>query len=193
MKRFKIRQTSKNRISPCLRAGIGFGLVLCLMLLYAAAGFAEKKSADVQAPVLSHSEPTMKKLCRRMLAAMAKKDRAQLAAMAITEKEFKTVIWPQLAVSRIKQWENRIDFVWSQHELKSSTCLNDLMSVYGGRRFSLKEVKINGEVSDYQTYRVHRNASLVVTDDKGETREINFFGSIVEQKNRFKIMSYNVH
>lgn len=180
-------------VNPCLRAGIELTLALCLVFTVAGTGLAETITDPVQQPVFSHTQPTMEKLCTRMLAALAKKDRAGLQAITISEKEFKTVVWPQLPISKIKQWQNRKDFVWSQHDLKSMTCLNDLISGLGGRQFNLKAVKVNGEITDYQNYRVHRDVSLVVTDEKGETKEIKFFGSMVEQNRQYKIMSYNVH
>lgn len=193
MKRFKIFKNTETIPDPCLRAGIKLAIILCLVLSAVNVSFAETATEPARVSVLTGTQPSMEKLCIRMLEILHKKDKPLLRAITITENEFKQVIWPQLPISRVEQWKTRLDFVWSQHYLKSSTCLEDLIFGQGGRKFTFLEIKTDGEITDYNTYKVHRNIRMLVMNEQGKKREVNFFGSIIEMQDQYKIMSYNVH
>ncbi len=188
-KQIKIHRTPTN---PCLRAGVGLGL-LCALLVLLSTGCAGVATVPVSGPGLTNAGASMKDLCARMLDALHQKDRETLRAISITEEEYRHIIWPQLPISKIKQWQSRYDFVWGQHMMKSGSCLEDLLVGYGGKHYSLVDVRIVEDVTDYEDYRVHRDARVIVTDDTGRKRELNLFGSIVEMHGQYKIMSYNIH
>ncbi len=61
----------------------------------------------------------------------------------------------------------------------------------GGKRYELLDVRFAGE-TNYQTYRVHREATLRVRDSNGEEQDLRVCGSLLEQKGAWKVFSYVV-
>jgi hypothetical protein len=63
------------------------------------------------------------------------------------------------------------------------------MSREGGNRYELIDVRFEG-MSDYRTYRVHREAVLRVRDTGGSERDLRVCGSMLEQDGAWKVFSY---
>jgi len=140
---------------------------------------------------LSHTLHSVEDIGKNVLSAVYQKDIKSLASMSITEEEYRTCIWPQLPIGKIKEWAKHYDFIWGQHESRSNHSLRYMLSRYGGRKYNLVRVHFDGETTDYNTYKVHRDARLIVQKADGKEVMLNLFGSIVEMNGQYKIMSFN--
>ena len=129
----------------------------------------------------------------RVLGSLQGKDEKMLEAMCINEQEYKTIIWPQLPVSKVPQWEAHSDFVWNQHRLRSNSGLRSVFSNHGGRKYELVAVSFKGIPEDYTAYKIHRKAMAAVIDESGVRHELPLFGSVVELNGSYKIFSYQIN
>jgi hypothetical protein len=176
--------------SPCFTAGAAIRhILLCLVFAIGLLGCSDKQASQPDT-CLRHASGSIETLVIRFLEALSQKDLQTLKAMTVSEEEYRSCIWPQLPVSKIQSWQRHFDFVWGQHDMKSTYGLNATLQRYGGKNFKLVHVLFAAEKTDYITYKVHRDARLVVTNEPGEQKELKLFGSIVEMDNQFKIMSY---
>ena len=130
-------------------------------------------------------------LSEAVLAAVADKDADHLASLALSELEFRTVVWPELPSSRPDRGLP-FDYVWGDLHQKSTNALRRLVARHGGRRYTLAGVSFRGETTPYETYRVHREAVLDLLDEEGNELTLPLFGSILERDGEFKLFSYVV-
>ena len=130
-------------------------------------------------------------LSRAVLAALADHDGDRLASLALSELEFRTVVWPELPSSRPERGLP-FDYVWGDLHQKSTNALRRLVARHGGERYDLAGVAFAGETTPYDTYRVHRETVLDVRDEAGEEVTLSLFGSILERDGDFKLFSYVV-
>ncbi len=130
-------------------------------------------------------------LSRAVLGALAAEDADGLASLALSESEFRTVVWPELPSSRPERGLP-FDYVWGDLSQKSSNALRRLVARHGGRRYTLAGVAFRGETTPYETYRVHREAVLDLLDEEGDELTLPLFGSILERDGEFKLFSYVV-
>jgi len=172
--------------SPCTR--VAFRLISSLvitLLLYACGNTGSGPKG------LSNTYHSVEDIGKKVLEAVCHNDATILKSMSITEEEYHTYIWPQLPISKIKEWQEHYDFVWGQHDSKSRYSLRQMLARYGGSKYALVRVHFAGETTDYTTYKVHRDARLIVQSDDGKEVMLNLFGSIVEMNGQYKIMSFN--
>ncbi len=187
------RTVSNNRVCGSrLRAGAAaWLLVAAVCAAVCLSTCAGRQTAGKNG--FSNTFKSVDALGRAVLSLVHDRDRAGLEAITISEHEYRTIIWPQLPISKIEQWREHYDFVWGQHTTKSTACLASMLSGYGGRTCELIEVRVRDGITEYETFRVHRDARLIVRNENGERKVLNLFGSIIEMNGRFKIMSYNTH
>jgi hypothetical protein len=124
------------------------------------------------------------------LDALARRDRPGLEALALNETEFRDHVWPQLPAARPER-NLPFSYVWGDLHQKSDQSLSAVMSREGGRRYELIGVRFAAN-SDYQTYRVHREATLRVRDSNGSEVDLQVCGSFIEQSGAWKVFSYVV-
>ncbi|MCY4661436.1 MAG: hypothetical protein OXF93_16755 [Acidobacteria bacterium] len=140
---------------------------------------------------LHQTFPSPDALSHAVLAALADEDAGYLASLALSELEFRTVVWPELPSSRPERGLP-FDYVWGDLNQKSTNALRRLVARHGGRRYTLRAVAFRGETTPYETYRVHREAILDLLDDEGNELTLPFFGSVLERGGEFKLFSYVV-
>ena len=126
-----------------------------------------------------------------MLAALADRNADYLASLALSELEFRTVVWPELPASRPERGLP-FDYVWGDLNQKSTNALRRLLARHGGRRYTLRAVTFRGGTTPYETYRVHREATLDLVDEEGNELTLPLFGSILEREGGFKLFSFVV-
>lgn len=126
-----------------------------------------------------------------VLDAIARRDAARLRALAVTEAEFRTRVWPELPASR-PDVGMPIDYVWSDMAFKNRGYLSQLLAEQGGRRLTLEAVEFEGRTTDYGAFRVHAKTRLVVRDEAGARQTIRVFGSLLESGGAWKVFSYVV-
>ena len=130
-------------------------------------------------------------LSRAVLAGLADDDADRLASLALSELEFRTVVWPELPASRPERGLP-FDYVWGDLHQKSTNALRRLVARHGGRRYTLAGVVFRGETTPYESYRVHRETILDLVDEEGNELTLPLFGSILERDGEFKLFSYVV-
>ena len=141
-------------------------------------------------PPLANTHPSASSLASAVLEALARRDRVTLEALALSETEFRDHVWPQLPAARPER-NLPFSFVWGDLRQKSSQTLNSVMFREGGKRYELLDVRFAGQ-TDYQTYRVHREATLRVRDSSGKEQDLRVCGSMLEQDGAWKVFSYVV-
>jgi hypothetical protein len=129
-------------------------------------------------------------LASALLDALARQDRAALLELALTETEFRDHVWPELPASRPER-NLPFSYVWGDLRQKSAQSLGAVMSREGGKRYELIDIRFTA-VTDYRTYRVHREATFRVRDSDGREDDLRVCGSMIEQDGAWKVFSYVV-
>jgi len=140
--------------------------------------------------LLSDGAPSAEALAREVLEAVRTADRGQLDRLAITEQEFRRLVWPRLPASRPER-NLPFSFVWGDLRQKSQATLGGTIETYRGRLLELVSVSF-GETTDYVDYTVHRAATFRVRDTAGRESEIRACGSFLEMDGIWKVFSYVV-
>ena len=141
------------------------------------------------APQIEHGEASPEALAREVLRAVDAHDVDRLRQLAISEQEFRDVVWPDLPAAEPRT-NLTPDYVWRDLHLKSEAGLRQTVKEYGDRSLELVNVRFRGETSQYRHYLVHRDARLTLRDAQGGEETVPLFGSILEQDGRFKVFSY---
>jgi len=133
----------------------------------------------------------MQELARAVLDAYERRDLPALRALALSEPEFRDHVWPELPAARPER-HLPLSYVWGDLRQKSEQRLSELVTRYGGRRWTLVQVEARGGTSRYRSYLVHRDTVLVVRDADGRERRLRLYGSTFERDGAFKVFSYAV-
>jgi hypothetical protein len=126
-----------------------------------------------------------------VLDAVADNDLARMENLALTEEEFRTIVWPKLPASR-REVGMPADYLWTDLSTKSRAHLHDTLARVAGKRFELVDVEFEGETTDYETFRVRRRSVLRVRTGDGRVQRLRVFGSMIELDRRVKVFSYVV-
>ena len=169
-----------------------FAFVRCVALVawWAAAGCGASDD-NAALPPLHHTFASPEALSDAVLAGLADRDADTLAALALSEIEFRTAVWPDLPSSRPERGVP-FDYAWGDLRQKSNNALRRLVARHGGKRYELVRVAFSGETTPYRSYRVHRETVLDVRDEDGNELTLALFGSILEREGEFKLFSYVV-
>jgi hypothetical protein len=125
-----------------------------------------------------------------MLSALASRDRHGLEALAVTEREFRDQVWPDLPSARPER-NLPFSYVWGDLHQKIELGLAKTLEQHGGIRYELQRVSFDGE-TDYRSYRIHRRTTLTVVSPSGDTIPLRVCGSMIEKDGQWKIFSYVV-
>jgi hypothetical protein len=126
-----------------------------------------------------------------VVAALDAGDALVLERLAINELEFRRVVWPRLPAARPERnipW----DYAWSDLAGKSRVQLRSRVGQWRRGAGTVVDVGFDGETTDYGTYRVMRKSRVTLRDAEGRLTTARLFGSIIEQRNHFKVFSYVV-
>ena len=173
----------------CVRrvlAGAGLA-ALCLLL---ASGCGRPAASDAPSP-LGHTFESPEAVARAVLGALAEEDGPTLVALALSEMEFRTVVWPELPSSRPERGLP-FEYAWGDLHQKSTNELRRLLARAGGRRYELLGMTFDGESTPYETFTVHRDSRLRVRDSEGAERDVRLFGSVLQRGGEYKLFSYVV-
>jgi hypothetical protein len=128
-------------------------------------------------------------IAQTLLDALARRDEAALRSLALSEHEFRTVVWPSLPASR-PEMNVPFEYAWGTLAQNSQGYLASLLQSHGGRRYALVALEFAGETTRYDGFTVHRDSRLVVRDDAGREQRLALFGALLEQDGRYKVFSY---
>lgn len=141
-------------------------------------------------PRLANTHPSPSSLAAAALDALARRDRAALEALALNETEFRDHVWPELPAARPER-NLPFSFVWRDLHQKSVLALGNTLAAHGGGRYTLVGVAFSGRTS-YNSYIVHRGATLRVKDPSGGLTDLRICGSMLEKGGAWKIFSFVV-
>lgn len=144
-----------------------------------------------KAAPLEHTFGSPADLANAVLAAVASNDRQTLDALALSGREFRERVWPELPASRPER-NLPLEYVWSDLRQKSQGHLRQTLGQHGGRRYTLVDLKFLGETTSYSTFEVSRKAELRVRNEQGEEQVLRLFGSVLRSGSEYKIFSYVV-
>jgi hypothetical protein len=135
--------------------------------------------------------PTQEAAAEAVLAALWTRDADRLLGLALSEREFRTIVWPQLPASR-PEMGMPFDYLWGDMSRKSRTGIAEALAEHGRQRRRLQAVRFSGAPVDYGPFRIYPKTTLLVTGDEGRTDAIRVFGSMIEADGRWKIYSFVV-
>lgn len=166
-------------------------ILLCgLGLLTLVAGMSNSRLVYWQQPPLAapffHS---VKDLAASFLTSLKKRDREEMTGLALNRDEFEALLWPSLPASR-PGTNLTAEYVWKQLELRSRAALSTTLSRYGGKEMKLKRVHFAKKEVLGDELTLYRDVRLRVEDADGKQIELNLFGSVIEARGYFKIVSF---
>ena len=141
-------------------------------------------------PPLTDTAGSSEALATAVLDGLARGDRAKLDAMALTEREFRDHVWPDLPAARPER-NLPLSYVWGDLHQKSRIGLSQTIARHGGKRHELRRVTFGGK-TQYDLYTVHRDTTFDVVDASGVPETIRVCGSFVEKDGAWKVFSYVV-
>ncbi len=174
-----------------LRPGRGARTAPALLLVAFATCFGATACKTKVEPTLANSLESPEAVANAVVAGMAVGDLAGLRNLAVSEAEFRDLVWPRLPASRPER-NLPLDYVWNDLAAKSDANLRARLAGWQDRGFVLVSLSFKGGVEDYGTFKVHRETVLTLKDREGSEQTGRLFGSILEYKGRFKVFSYVV-
>lgn len=148
--------------------------------------------ASLAAPPLVNTFGSIEELAAAVIHGIEEDRGYDLWELALTEDEFREVVWPVLPASRPER-NTPFDYTWGSLEFKSSNALNTTLAKYKGHRYELIRVDFAAHEQrqrDYGAFWVHRDARVLVKKDDGSEQWLDLFGSVIERNGRFKVFSY---
>ena len=141
-------------------------------------------------PPLANTRPSPEALATAVLDALVRRDRGALEALALSEREFRDHVWPELPAARPER-NLPFSYVWGDLHQKSEVGLGAALRAHGGQAYILREVTF-GEDTAYQSYTVRRAATFHVRDAAGADLAVRVCGSMIEKGGSWKVFSYVV-
>ena len=170
------------------RAGSLARLLALLFLIVAPGAGCGSVAADAR---LGDTFATSAEAARDVLEAVWTRDADRLLRLAITEEEFRSVVWPRLPASQ-PEVGMPLGYLWRDTFGKSRAGVAAVLRDHGGRKLQLHTVAFGGPATDYGTFRLHPKTALVVTDDLGRRTTVRIFGSMIEAGGRWKVYGFVV-
>jgi len=167
---------------PAVRGASPFAVVLALLLLAGACHSRSNLLGTLDSPA---------DVARAVVDRLARRDLTGLRALAVSEDEFRVLVWPRQPAARPGRnipW----DFAWKDLRAKSEMQLAGRVREWTDRGFEVMQVGFEGETTDYETYRIHRKSVVALRDRDGQETRTRLFGSMIERGGRYKVFSYVV-
>lgn len=142
-------------------------------------------------PSLAGTQPSQAALAEAVLDALARQDESALHQLALSESEFRDLVWPELPAARPER-NLPFSYVWQDLRQKSEVSLRRTLAEHGGKRYQLVAIRFRGETTSYRTFAVHRDSIATIVDASGVQKEVALFGSALARNGRLKVFSYVV-
>jgi hypothetical protein len=142
-------------------------------------------------PSVEGTEPSPEALGAAVIDAVERRDLDRLRALALNEDEFRDVVWPDLPAARPER-NLPFEYVWNDLRMKSASSLARTLDRFAETPMTLVRVRFDGATSQHRHHLVHRETVLVVRMSDGSEQDVRLFGSVLEQRGRYKVFSYNV-
>lgn len=147
-------------------------------------------SGDAERPSLAPTFDSPRALAEAILEGLASEDGATLETYALTKEQFRTYVWPELPASRPERGVP-FDYGWGDLKQKSHNALLHTYERYKGRRMTLLEIEFEDGVTDYGSFKVHRDARVKIRrESDGRVLWLDLYGSVMERDGKYKLFSY---
>jgi len=150
------------------------------------------EAADAETLGTPSLEPvfeTPEALTRAVLKGFETADGEALRSYALTKEQFRLYVWSKLPSSRPERGVP-FEYGWGDLHQKSHNALLRSFARYKGRKLELLGFRFDGGVTDYGTYKVHRDARVKVRTEGGDELWLDLFGSVMEWQGKYKLFSY---
>lgn len=137
----------------------------------------------------ANGSSTQEALVRRFVAAVAAGDSAELAAMALSPREFIDLVYPESPYTHPPYRESPT-ILWGQIQNSSRKGFTRLLRRVGGLPVRYVSHTCAKRAETQGRNRVHADCSVALRDDKGRVERHRLFGSIIERGRAFKFVSY---
>ena len=142
-------------------------------------------------PVTSfaHASASRETLIRRVVRDVTHADSTDLAAAAVTPREFIDLVYPSSPYTH-PPYEQPPDLVWMQIASPSAAGYRRLLARRGGQAFSYLGHTCAGKPDRQGPNTLYLDCFITVRDPQNERIKQRWFGTIIERDGRFKILSY---
>jgi hypothetical protein len=138
---------------------------------------------------LEGGKGSIEELGEALVAAVTARDSRALFELAVSEKEFKTIFWPEFPQSR-PYLRIPADEVWGFHHAKCHGGIKDVLGEFGGRRLELERL-ITGNRKPYTGFTMIEDVKLQVLDlDNHERYVLSFVPTLVKRNGTYKAYIY---
>jgi hypothetical protein len=128
-------------------------------------------------------------LVRRFLDALARRDSAALARMALTRAEFAWLVYPSSPLMR-PPYRQPPGLVWLQLEAGGRPGLRRLLDRFGGRAPAYAGHACDAAPAVEGENRLWRGCRVTLVPAPGDTIRARLFGVVVERRGRFKFANF---
>ena len=139
--------------------------------------------------VFAHASTSREALIQRVVRDVAKADGTDLAAAAITPREFIDLVYPSSPYTH-PPCEQPPDLVWMQIANPSAAGYRRLLARRGGQAFAYVSHVCAANPERQGRNTLYVDCVITVRDPSRAEIKQRWFGSIVERNGRFKILSY---
>ncbi len=140
---------------------------------------------------LENAAPSIDALIGRVLDALAKSDVQALQRLRMTEKEYRDFVLPGSAPKGTSPQaldDQSSKFAWDMLNTKSVYAAQAIIKGYGGRHYTLKDVRYAKGQREYAWFDTYNTTILTLEDEKGGIGELTL-GSIAHIDDQFKFVS----
>ena len=150
--------------------------------------FAARVGGD---PVMSfaYASASRETLIRRVVRDVTQADSTDLAAAAITPREFIDLVYPSSPYTH-RPYEQPPDLVWMQIASPSATGYRRLLARRGGQAFTYVGHTCASKPDRQGPNTLYVDCFITVRDPQNAQIKQRWFGTIIERDGRFKILSY---
>jgi hypothetical protein len=183
---------SKASIAGERRPGLVAGVLLVAVVAQVGVAPAKDREPPPESPHLVNASRSIDDLLVRLLAALERRDREALHQLRVTEDEYRRVILRGGVApgeKPIERSQKESDFAWGLLDTRSRYHELDLLSRFGGGRFTIRSVIYRDGVKEYALYKAYGQLQLELADASGESRTLAT-GSIAEVNGAFKFVSF---
>jgi hypothetical protein len=162
------------------------------VLLLAIAMLPASEARAAPRVTLTDASPSIDDLVARFLDTLRRKDADGLRALRCTKSEYIGLILSGSVPdgAPLREWSEEVnDFYWSLLHTKSVYSEANILSTFGGGRYTRVAINYSKGTQKYATYTAYKQLELTVRDENGVEREIRI-GSIAEVNGRYKFISF---
>ena len=139
--------------------------------------------------VFAHASASREALIQRVVRDVAKADSTDLAAAAITPREFIDLVYPSSPYTR-PPYEQPPDLVWMQIANPSAAGYRRLLGRRGGQAFVYVTHGCASKAERQGPNTLYVDCVITVRDPSRQEIKQRWFGSIIERNGHFKILSF---